>query len=165
MAEERNRTPTTPQGKSRKQSPQTERQRNQEQRRRSCYRYCCPRTQNHEESRDEQTRTAEAEHAQRTNQERQLEATEPSKGPDMKQQQHYEQPRIAAEQKTHRGLAEAGVEPAKWRRVAEPNQGLTVREGNGLIRLPARASQSLRLLGVTSSLYRMGLRASDSSRA
>ena len=38
-------------------------------------------------------------------------------------------------------------------------------EGTGIDRLPARASQSLTLLGVTSSYYRMGLRASNSSQA
>ena len=45
------------------------------------------------------------------------------------------------------------------------SEGLTNMEGKRPLRLPARASQSLRLLGVTSSRYRMGLRASNSSRA
>ena len=45
------------------------------------------------------------------------------------------------------------------------SESLTNMEGKGHHRLPARASQNLRLLGVTSSRYRMGLRASNSSRA
>ena len=45
------------------------------------------------------------------------------------------------------------------------SENLTNMEGKRLLRLPARASQSLRLLGVTSSRYRMGLQASNSSRA
>ena len=45
------------------------------------------------------------------------------------------------------------------------SKSLTNMEGKRLLRLPARTSQSLRLLGVTSSRYRMGLRLSNSSRA
>ena len=45
------------------------------------------------------------------------------------------------------------------------SESVTNMEGKGIDRLPARASQSLRLLGVTSSRYRMGLRASSFSRA
>ena len=45
------------------------------------------------------------------------------------------------------------------------SESLTNMEGKRPLRHPARASQSLRLLGVTSSRYRMGLRASNSSRA
>ena len=45
------------------------------------------------------------------------------------------------------------------------SKSLTNMEGKRLLRLPARVSQSLRLLGVTSSHYRMGLWASNSSRA
>ena len=37
------------------------------------------------------------------------------------------------------------------------SKSMTNMEGKGIHRLPARASQSLRLLGVTSSRYRMGL--------
>ena len=44
-------------------------------------------------------------------------------------------------------------------------ESLTNMEGKRIHRPPARASQSLRLLGVTSSRYRMGLWASNSSRA
>ena len=61
--EERNRTPAALQGKSRRRVPLVEQQRNQEQQRRSCYHCRCPRTQNHEESREEQTKTEEVEHA------------------------------------------------------------------------------------------------------
>ena len=43
------------------------------------------------------------------------------------------------------------------------SESRTNMEGKMIDRLPARASQSLRLLGVTSSRYRMGLRASNST--
>ena len=45
------------------------------------------------------------------------------------------------------------------------SESLTNMEGKRHHRPPARASQTLRLLGVTSSRYRMGLQASNSSRA
>ena len=81
-AEEQNRTLAAPQDKSRTQGPQAERQRNQEQRRRSCYHYRCPRNQNHEESWEEQTRTAEVEHVRKTH----PEAAELCEGPGKKLQ-------------------------------------------------------------------------------
>ena len=45
------------------------------------------------------------------------------------------------------------------------SESLTNMEVKWLLRFPARASQSLRLLGVNCSRYRMGLRASNTSRA
>ena len=45
------------------------------------------------------------------------------------------------------------------------SESLTNMEGKMSLRHPARASQSLRLLGVTSSRYRMGQQASNSSQA
>ena len=83
--EERNRTPAALQGKSRRRVPLVEQQR------RSCYHCRCPRTQNHEESREEQTKTEEVEHARMSHPERYQEAAEQSKGP--------EQPQIGAETK------------------------------------------------------------------
>ena len=118
--EERNRTPAAPPGKSRILVLQVERQRNQEQRRQSCYHYRCPRTPNHEESREEQMKTTEVEHARMTHLERYREVAEQSEGP--------EQPRTEAERTPHRGPVEAGAEPAKRRRTAKPNQGQQVRK-------------------------------------